>query len=573
MAKPRSTSPETPVRGEQDFARYSVEEKLFGKLPPSRLQMLEFATPSADGLRQFTINIWRNHAIESITPMLERYAAFGRWAPDWKIGAYDYTLSFSGHHPAALELVWLDPRELLATLSASGFAGWLHERLLALRQLSPSPIVLATWNPDGALPALLSETLRTIPAVYLADLQVECDAQGVALIDARTERFAGTPLSAPAQLCLARKLAVNWLPGLLLPPLKAILVDLDETLYSGALVEDGIDALVLTPAHSRLQQVLLAQRAAGVFLGVVSRNEAADVEAMFNRRTDFPLTLGDFSVREISWANKAEAIARIATQLRIGLDAVVYVDDNAGELATVQQQHPRLFTVWAAPDADVTAAALEAAPGLWRWQRGHDDAVRVHDLEVSSEREKLAAAADDVDSYLTLLRPRIAVSVDAAELLPRLAELCIKTNQFNLALRRMTASELADLMQRANASVSSVALSDRLADSGTVALIAAERQRRRIVVHELCISCRALGRQLENSLVAAALRKMAIFDGCDEIVFNVSVGPRNEPARRWLASLLGNASNALADGAFALPLRALPQVAAGVAIIDHPHSI
>ena len=87
-------------------------------------------------------------------------------------------------------------------------------------------------------------------------------------------------------------------------------------------------------------------------------------------------------------------------------------------------------------------------------------------------------------------------------------------------------------------SVASVALSDRLSDSGVIAVIIAERSGERLVVDELCISCRALGRQIEDSIVLLSLRDMAAFEGCSEVVFRAQHAARNQPALDWLARLL-----------------------------------
>jgi FkbH-like protein len=123
--------------------------------------------------------------------------------------------------------------------------------------------------------------------------------------------------------------------------------------------------------------------------------------------------------------------------------------------------------------------------------------------------------------------------------LNRLADLCNKTNQFNLSLRRFNQAEIADRLERKDACVTSVQLTDRLSDSGVIAVIVAERLGEQLIVEELCVSCRALGRQLEDTIILLALRDMPIFTGCREVAFRVQYGPRNQPAMDWLVRLLG----------------------------------
>jgi FkbH-like protein len=139
--------------------------------------------------------------------------------------------------------------------------------------------------------------------------------------------------------------------------------------------------------------------------------------------------------------------------------------------------------------------------------------------------------------------------------LSRLADLCNKTNQFNLALRRFNHAELAAHMSREDACVTSVELTDRFSESGVIAVVVAERKGDQLVVEELCVSCRALGRQLESTIVLLALRDMPVFGsrgGCREVVFRVQQGPRNQPALEWLARLLDYTAEPL-PGLHALP--------------------
>jgi predicted enzyme involved in methoxymalonyl-ACP biosynthesis len=90
----------------------------------------------------------------------------------------------------------------------------------------------------------------------------------------------------------------------------------------------------------------------------------------------------------------------VARKLRIGLDAVLFVDDNPGELSAVASELPSVATLHAAPDADLTRRALEYYPGLWAWERSAADAVRAADLEADMARDELAVKTVDVKKYL-----------------------------------------------------------------------------------------------------------------------------------------------------------------------------
>jgi FkbH-like protein len=516
--------------------RYEAQPTLFAA-KPSRRDVVDLALAD-EKAKVSVVNVWRNHAFESFLPLMEPYCAFGRWRGDFRINDYDDTLMFTGWKSADVELIWLDSSRYLRVDHGENWLKWLSGRLSFLRSISQSPIVLATWVLNSNQGERLQQLVDQFPAVYFSDLTRCCEEHSIELIDRRTEKLAGTPVSKSAQLALAREMACHWLPAVLFPPIKAVALDLDNTLHCGILGEEGIDGVRLTPEHKALQSFIKSLQLRGVFIALVSRNERSDVESLFANRQDYPLRWSDFSVTEISWGDKASAVQRIATALRIAPDAVLFVDDNLSELASVALQLPQVHTVCAHADAGLTKRAIDYYPGLWRWKVGVDDAKRIHDQKSSAVREALAANTISQADYFDNLKISLTYRNNPQAQLTRLADLCAKTNQFNLALRRFTQSEVADRLSRNDACVTSVQLEDRLSDSGVIAIIIAVREGDNLVVEELCISCRAMGRQLEDTMILVALRDMPIFDGCREVLFRVGQGPRNQPALDWLARLL-----------------------------------
>lgn len=525
---------------DQMLQRVAAQPVLFApKL--SRLAVLQLDLPEA-ALARMVVNVWRNHAVESVLGLAQPFWRFGRIAADLRIGAYDDSLLFTGHAPADVELLWLDSTRHLNSSSSGDWLAWLDERLRALRALSTAPVVLATWAPDAPATEALQALADRHAGVYFADLAAACAEAGDKLLDARSAAMAGTPLSNAAQATVARKLACHWLPGAALPPIKALALDLDETLHAGVLGEDGVAGVRLTPAHADLQTFLHAQGQRGSFLALISRNEARDVQQLFAERSDYALRATDFAVQKVSWGSKATAIAEAASELRIGLDTVLYVDDNAGELAHVAAALPAVHVVHADADAALTQRAIAWYPGLWRWRVSAEDAKRVQDLLANAQRQALAQQASDPAEYFRSLQIALTFRHGARVELSRAGELCRKTNQFNLALRRFSDAELAGLARNPQAAIATIQMRDRLADSGVIAVLVAQREGSALRVQELCISCRAIGRALEDTMVLLALRSMPAFEGCTQVLFDTRQGPRNQPARDWLAALLGTPS-------------------------------
>ncbi len=519
-----------------NVAGYHAQAVLFAARPSRlALQQLDLVV---SGSRVVSINVWRNHAIEPVIASALPYLALARCVPEFRLSDYDDALMFNDRQSADIELLWLDSSRYLDQSRFDVWLHWLISRIKALRIATPAPIIVATWLHDAGQWEQLQGLADTVPAMYFADLNAVCNEAGVKLADPRSAAMAGTPLSNAAQLMLARKLACQWIPASVFPPIKVVALDLDNTLHAGILGEDGIQGVRLTPAHRTLQHFIKSLRQRGVFIALLSRNELVDVEALFAQRDDYPLRWDDFSVTEISWRGKADGIHHIAKALRVAADSILFVDDNPGELASVASQFPQIHTVYASPDASQTQRAIEYYPGLWRWRVEADDTKRVQDMKANAEREKILAEMTDPSDYFRSLQTTVIIRLDPTDQLSRLADLCGKTNQFNLAIRRFNQAEIDERLKHSDSCVTSVQMKDCLSDSGVIAVIVADRDGERLVIEELCISCRALGRQLEDTFILASIREMPLFVGCSEVMFRVQHGPRNQPARDWLTRTL-----------------------------------
>ncbi len=550
--------------------RYEAQATLFAP-NPSRISLIQLKIPKLVLGEPTTVNVWRNHSFEPLQSLISLYSNFQSWKLLFRLGDYDDSLSFNQIQNASVELLWLDSNRYLSRINFAEWLEWFENRLIALRQLSSAPIIVATWLKLETQRFALRALIEKFPAVYFSDLEEACATNGEALIDYRSAATAGTPISGRAQVFLARQLVCHWIAGSVLPPIKAVALDLDNTLHAGVLGEDGVENVLLTENHKNLQLYIKELQKRGIFIALVSRNELEDVKTLFTQRKDYPLRWDDFSAIEVSWGEKADALKRVAMKLRISTDAMLFIDDNIGELAAVTQQLPNIHTIYAETSAEITRSSIEFYPGIWRWTQEADDSKRIFDLKAIEERESLALTHSDPTDYLRSLNVSLTFYWDTKSQLGRLSDLCRKTNQFNLALRRLNETELFDMMNRSDACVASVQLSDRLSDSGIIAVIAAERLGSTLNVVELCISCRALGRYLEESIILNALREMPIWKGCKSVKFCVQTGERNKPALVWLDNLMQDTKGSVKHvGHFIMPTHSLEKVPPiqGVALIN-----
>jgi FkbH-like protein len=529
------------------LSRAALQPRLFNS--PRRFELSSLGRPDWP-CRSVTIRVHRNHGFEAVATATPPYAAWNGLAFEWIIGPYDNTLAFDLAARADIELVWLDAA-CLTGLDARALAHWLLDRLLALRAATTRPIVVLVT----ALAAQSREIMESaaLPGVHLADLAAMESDLGDSWFDMRTQSISGTRLSNAGCLRVAQELACRWLPACVLPPRKAIVVDLDDTLFRGVLAEDGVAGVQLTDGHAELQHRLRAWHDAGVLLALVSRNERVDIEALFSTRREFPLRLDHFSAIEATWEDKGRAVDRIAAELRIDPDSMIYIDDNPGDLAHVASGR-EIFTVHAREDARETAFALMHSAGLFRWRTSNEEVLRAGDLRAGPLRAALASAAPSRDEYLRSLDIHLQFLRAPRRHIGRIAELSSKTNQFNLALRRFNEAELALRLDDRNGRMVAIRLSDRLSDSGIIAAIVGRRDGPRLCVDDIFVSCRALGREIEDVMLSRGLALLGedteeAGGAAEDVYFDIAIGSRNQPARDWLARYTGSVAGTAQHGA------------------------
>jgi FkbH-like protein len=511
---------------------------------PRRLDLLRWRTSWP--LKPIRIRVHRNQPFEFVASVLPPFLALAGFEPTVDIGPYDDALSGVGEPPAQaadVELLWLDFARYLEQQGSEAVAAWLGSRARVLRQASSAPILVAATVARDAttrqLNKLLAEAVAQTPGSYLIDQAAVADQLGAAYLDPRSETFAGSGLSDAAAIETARRFGLFWIPGVLIPRFKAIVLDLDHTLYDGVLAEDGPTELLLSPDRAAVQRRLVELSDSGILLAVLTRNEPEDVERLFRERPDFPLRPERFSAVVASWRPKPEGMASISETLHIGTDSILFVDDNPGELAAVSADLPEIVPLLAA-DPKQALCGLRWYPGLAAMRTTREDGLRAADLASDGARRPLATHASDPLAYLGSLSVRLVFARSPVDQVVRIHELSTKTNQFNTSLLRLSEAEVAGLLADPACVLVTVSLRDRLSDSGTVGLIIVRATPGLSpIVEEVAISCRSLGRGVEDAIIGEAIRGALGASPPRVIRFAFLQGPRNGPARDWLSRISG----------------------------------
>ncbi len=289
-----------------------------------------------------------------------------------------------------------------------------------------------------------------------------------------------------------------------LPRKKMVILDADNTLWGGIVGEDGITGIQVDHnfpgiVYRKFQQQLSSLRASGVLLGLVSKNNESDVLELF-ASIDMPLKWDDFAARRVNWSPKSTNIESIAEEINIGLDAVIFIDDNPFELNEVRHSLPMVDCYpFDGKSADSALNLLASCAGLTTWAVTEEDRRKSDQYKEEAERKSLRAGTGSVDDYIRTLGIKIQVGINRHDQIARISQLTNKTNQFNLTTRRYSAAQIEELMD--SQTVLDFRVADRYGDLGIVGVIILRDQE----IDTFLMSCRALGREIEANMLAVAI--------------------------------------------------------------------
>ncbi|MGW1957725.1 SDR family NAD(P)-dependent oxidoreductase [Streptomyces sp. NPDC001920] len=350
--------------------------------------------------------------------------------------------------------------------------------------------------------------------------------------DARTERLAHLPFTPHFQAAVALRLA-EVVRSVLRPAPKVIAVDGDETLWGGVAGESGPEAVDLSGPRALLAGRLLRWRAAGALLMLVSNNDEDTVRAVLER-PDSPLKAEHFSVLSAAWGPKPDRLAEAARMLGLGLDSFLFLDDNPAEIARMRAALPQVLSV-TCPPAPELPDFLDRLWPLVPAATTAEDALRARFYEQERERDAIREQAgfEEFLDQLELevdIRPLSDADVERAEQLVR------RTNQFTLRARSADDGDVT--RWREGGEVWTAAARDRFGDYGQIGLLALRQEGDRIDVRAWLMSCRALGRGVEERLLCWLADRAEELD-CAKVRLTAERTPRNAPARRLLSALGG----------------------------------
>jgi len=294
---------------------------------------------------------------------------------------------------------------------------------------------------------------------------------------------------------------------------KCLAVDLDGVLWGGVIGEDGLAGIQLggSPAGEAFvafQRYLQSLTRTGALLAVCSKNNPEDAVLPFRRHPEMVLREKDIAVFIANWKPKEENLRAIAAALNIGLDGMVFVDDNPAERSRVRQSLPEVEVVEMPADPAQYIAAVSRLGLFETLAVTSEDRQRTASIRENLARKMLESTAGGVDDYLVQLDIQVQLAPFDEANLPRIVQLINKTNQFNLTTRRRGDAEVRTLLT-AGAYTQAMRARDRFGDNGLTGVLIAIPEGGVLRVDTWLMSCRVLGRRLEEVMFAALVRYAA----------------------------------------------------------------
>ena len=376
----------------------------------------------------------------------------------------------------------------------------------------------------------LRERLRAIPSL------TAIEAADLTPTEATLEDFGSETVS-----MLARHL-LRIVTAPIRPPTKALAVDADGILWDGICGEVGPQEVRVDAVSRYIQRLLLEQKAAGRLLLLLSKNDLQDVRAVFDTNPDMLLKMEDFAGLAVDWAPKPANLAREAQRLGIGLESVVFIDDSPSERAEMAVRLPQVVVAGLGTERSEFPKWLRDTWALDVAKASNEDALRLAFHQQENRRLELAELETEFPAYLAALDMTVDIrsAVDAD--IERISQLSMRTNQFNLMLRRSTTADIRVLLAQVEITLV-VSVRDRFGDYGLVGFVAAKVDGTQLRVTDFMLSCRALGRNVEWAMLQNLGHLAARMPGLTTLRLNALVGERNRPAHNFL-----HAIGALCDG-------------------------
>jgi FkbH-like protein len=291
---------------------------------------------------------------------------------------------------------------------------------------------------------------------------------------------------------------------------KCIVLDLDNTLWGGIIGEDGLEGLKLGPSQEgqsfyEFQKYLLALYNRGIILAINSKNNYDDALSVFREHPFMLLKEQHFASMQINWSDKVSNMQAIARELNIGLDSLVYIDDDKFNREIVRSSLPEVLVIDLPSDPSYYLQTLMELDDFNLLQITDEDKKKGLMYAQQRKRSELQLQATDISHYLQSLEMVVIIERANQFNTPRISQLTQKTNQFNLTTRRYLEEDIKGFAGSDEFVILSLQVQDKFGDNGITGAAIIKKQSSEWVIDTFLLSCRIIGRRIEEVLLSHIL--------------------------------------------------------------------
>ena len=357
----------------------------------------------------------------------------------------------------------------------------------------------------NAINTYLYNKASEIKNLYIFDLkQIVLDEGYKNIFDNRLKYLFETPLSLKGYDVVSKKLN-DFIESVYLPKKKVICVDLDNTLWGGVIGENSFSDIKISnegvgKIYKNLQIQLKNFKQRGLILTICSKNNYDDAKNFIKKNKNMILKWDDFVIKKINWSNKDKNIIEIANELNLGLDSFVFIDDNIHERTLVKNSLPEVTVPEFPDDISDIPNILNKINALKVFSVTKEDVKKTEQYQTELSRKKFEKR-QSYSQFLKNLKIECKFEKLKSKNQQRFVQLINKTNQFNLTTTRYNESEINQLKKKGEIKMFSVSAQDKFGDLGIISTIILKVVKKKIYIDTLLMSCRAIGKEIEISII------------------------------------------------------------------------
>ncbi len=360
----------------------------------------------------------------------------------------------------------------------------------------------------------LADEINKHKNTTLIDLDAACANAGK--IDTMHEKFrflGDVHLSFRQSVMLAEEVlgAVISLKG---KSKKCIVLDLDNTLWGGVIGEDGLSGIKLGQtepigkAFQEFQKEILKLHKRGIILAINSKNNYETAMQAINTHPEMILKEEHFSAIRTNWQDKATNLQELAEELNISLDSIVFIDDDPFNIELVKTQLPSVTCILLPKEPSSYPLLIKTLKLFDTLNLTEEDYARGKMYAEDKTRKENLKSFKNYADFLMSLNLTIAVKEADSFTIPRISQMSLRTNQFNMTMKRYSEADITKIVQNPEYKIYWMTVKDKFGDYGIAGACIVQIDKKQAIVDSFFMSCRVLGKEIENAFICKVMSNL-----------------------------------------------------------------